>query len=306
MTSPHQNISIGRSPRAARRRRIAAALALAAVLLPPAAFAADYSPPPDFTLRGSETPTLGEPTYPNWSGFYFGAQAGRSFASADFGNADSSLISYILRDTELQSVVPNWTTLPQASTGGQSYGGFAGYNIQWGDVITGLELNYNHLGLRTGATDSEGPVIVPGATQPDGSTVQYAVTVQSSASVSITDIMTARARAGWIYDRLMPYAFVGLAVGRADVTRYASVTGTKTVTPTTGAPVTGTLVLPSNPQTDTKAGQIAYGITAGLGVEVGLLPNLFFRGEWEYVAFNDMDNVKVQTNTARVGLGLKF
>jgi opacity protein-like surface antigen len=308
MTSPHGTPSLSRKHRTARRGRIAAALALAAVLLSPAAFAADYSPPPDFTLRGPETPTLSEPTYPNWSGFYFGAQAGRSFATADFGNSTSSLISYILRDTELESSVSSWTTLPQASTGGQSYGGFAGYNIQWGDVITGLELNYNHLGLRSGAQDTEGPLIIPGATQTNGDTVQYSVTVQSSASVSITDIMTARARVGWMYDRLLPYAFGGLAIGRADVTRYASVTGTKYTTDTATPPVTtsGPLILPGNPQSQTSNGRIAYGVTFGLGMEVGLLPNLFLRGEWEYVAFNDIDNVKVQANTARVGLGLKF
>jgi outer membrane immunogenic protein len=314
MTSPHETPSPSRKHRTTRRGRIAAAAVLAAVLLSPAAYAADYSPPPDFTLRGSETPTLSEPTYPNWSGFYFGAQAGRSFATADFGNSTSALISYILRDTELQNSVSSWTTLPQSSTGGQSYGGFAGYNIQWGDVITGLELNYNHLGLSSGAQDTEGPLIIPGATQSNGSTVQYAVTVQSRASVSITDIMTARARVGWMYDRLLPYAFGGLAIGRADVTRYASVTGTKTVTPldpVTGQPnpalaTTGDLILPGNPQSQTSNGRFAYGVTFGLGMEVGLLPNLFLRGEWEYVAFNNIDNVKLQANTARVGLGLKF
>ena len=34
--------------------------------------------------------------------------------------------------------------------------------------------------------------------------------------------MTARARAGWTFDRFLPYGFAGVAVGRADVSRYAT------------------------------------------------------------------------------------
>ena len=81
----------------------------------------------------------------------------------------------------------------------------------------GGELNYNHMSLKNGAQDSIGPILVTGANLPDGSTVYYTVTVASAASVTIHDILTARARAGWTFDRFMPYGFAGVAVGRADV-----------------------------------------------------------------------------------------
>ena len=41
---------------------------------------------PEF-LRGSTAPS-----YTRWEGFYFGVQAGKTFGSADFGNADNSLV----------------------------------------------------------------------------------------------------------------------------------------------------------------------------------------------------------------------
>ena len=208
--------------------------------------------------------------------------------------------------------------MSKGSTGSRSFGGFIGYNFQWDDVVLGAELNYNRMSLGTGAQDTVGPIIIPGAPLANGSTVQYAVTETSSASVAIHDIVTARARAGWTYDRFMPYGFAGLAVGRADVARFASVTGTKSTTtqpifdPVTGAllvpPITttGVLILPRNPQSQSQGGLIAYGFTAGLGVEVALMQNLFVRAEWEFIEFPNIADFRVSVNSARVGVGLKF
>ncbi len=158
-----------------RGRGLRAGLAaLALILLAPAgAVAADM---PEF-LRGSYSPSS-----TRWDGFYFGAQAGETFASGDFGNANQSALNYILSNTELQNKVSGWTTLPKGSTGGASYGGFIGYNWQWSDVVLGAELNYNHMSLKNGAQDSIGPLIVTGANLPDGSTVYYTVTVASAAT----------------------------------------------------------------------------------------------------------------------------
>jgi outer membrane immunogenic protein len=322
MNFTHQQALFGRSnatPAAARGWR-AAAIAVFAVLLSSSAYGADYSTPrdlPDYSLRGSETAPVGAPSYPRWEGFYFGAQGGQTFGAADFSNGTSSLISDILANTELQPIVANWSTLPKGSTGGQSYGGFIGYNYQWDDIVLGAELNYNRMSLRTGQQGSIGPILVPGTNLPDGSTVLYNVIVTSAASVAIHDIVTARARAGWTFDRFMPYGFAGLAVGRADVSRFATLAGsTITVTPppTTGpggisipgVPVTGALDLPRDPQSQSQGGVIAYGFTAGLGVELGVTPNVFLRAEWEFVEFPNVSDFRVQINSARVGVGLKF
>ena len=105
---------------------------------------------PEF-LRGSTAPS-----YTRWEGFYFGVQAGKTFGSADFGNADNSLVSDILANTELQGIVSNFTTLPKGSTGSASYGGFVGYNWQWADVS-----RFATLAGSTKTTTSPGPPPVP-------------------------------------------------------------------------------------------------------------------------------------------------
>src|SRR5471032_2629209 len=123
--------------------RPAAAIALLVVLFSSAAYGADYSTPrplPDYSLRGTQTPVLREPVYPRWDGLYFGVQAGVSAGSADMSGATGSMISYILANTELQGIVSNWTTLAPRSNNTLGYGGFIGYNIQWGEAITGFEL----------------------------------------------------------------------------------------------------------------------------------------------------------------------
>lgn len=298
----------GRSetPGVALRCAMLAAGTAAILLLAPSAYGADYHVPLPDVLRGTESPSVGPPAYPSWDGFYFGAQAGGAFSNVDFTNGNSSQISDILADTELQSTVSNWTTMPQVKTNSGSYGGFLGYNFQWGDVITGVELNYNHMALNAGARTLLGPILVGGATQPDGSTVQYSVRVTSTGSVSIHDVMTTRARFGWTFDRLLPYGFVGVAVGRADSTQTTDLAGTTiTVTPSSGIGVTSGLNLPRSPESNSKS-QIAYGFTGGLGVEVGVLPNLFLRGEWEFVEFPNVGNNLVQINTVRAAVGMKF
>jgi outer membrane immunogenic protein len=275
--------------------------ALALILLAPAgAVAADM---PEF-LRGSYSPSS-----TRWDGFYFGGQAGKTFGTADFSNATGSMVSYMLANTELQGIVSDWTALSKSSTGSRSFGGFIGYNFQWDDVVLGGELNYNRMSLGTAAQDTVGPILIPGATRPDGTTVQYSITETSSASVTIHDIVTARARAGWTFDRFMPYGFAGLAVGRADVSRFATLAGSTITTTSTDTPpvvTLGCLCLPRDPQSLSQGGLIAYGFTAGLGVEVALMQNLFVRAEWEFIEFPNVADFRVQVNSARVGVGLKF
>jgi len=285
-----------------RGRGLHAAFTTLALILtvPAGAVAADM---PEF-LRGSYTPS-----YNRWDGVYFGAQAGKTFGSADFGNADNSLISYMLANTELQDIVTNFSTLPKGSTGSQSYGGFVGYNYQTGDVLLGAELNYNHMAIGIGAQDSTDPVLITSKNPPPGFTLVYNVSVTSAASVAIHDIVTARARAGWTFDRFLPYGFVGLAVGRADVSRFATLgnsTETFTTTATPAVSSTVCLCLPRDPQSQAQSGVVAYGFTAGLGVEMALMQNLFIRAEWEFIEFPNISDFRVSANSARVGVGLKF
>ncbi len=277
------------------RRAGLAALALIA-MAPAGALAADM---PDM-LRGSYTPT-----YTRWDGFYFGAQGGETFGSVNFGNATQSMVSYMLaNNTDLQGIVSDWTALQKGSSGGASYGGFVGYNWQWDDVILGAELNYSHMSIGVGAQNSVGPIPIAGAPQ-GASTVLYSVTLTSAASLTIHDIMTARARAGWTFDRFMPYAFAGVAVGRADISSFATLAPNSTITVTPPG-TTAPLVLPRDPQTDNVAGLFAYGFTVGLGIEAAVVQNLFVRAEWEFIEFPNVSNFRVEANSMRVAVGVKF
>ena len=57
---------------------------------------------------------------------------------------------------------------------------------------------------------------------------------------------------------------------------------------------------------DAKDNAFAGGFVAGLGMDVLLMPNVFLRGEWEYVAFGTIGGVRTSINVARAGLGLRF
>jgi opacity protein-like surface antigen len=289
--------------------------------------AADPAWRPDYSvLRGSTydgepaaAPPRFLPEWPvnrRWSGFYVGAQAGRSWSGADFSNATKSQISYILANTELQSEVSGWQTLPRSSTGDTTFGGFVGYNFQWADAITGVELNYQHLGTNLHVQDTVGPILVSGADGADGSHVQYRVSVTSSAGVTIHDILTGRARFGWAAGRFLPYVFVGGAIARAETSSTASLNVSKAITPPPVPDALGNLIpqpqgpfnpvtLPRNPQVETR-NWAAFGYTAGVGMDVAITSNIFLRGEWEYVQFMNIGDVKVNVNSVHAGVGVRF
>ena len=51
---------------------------------------------------------------------------------------------------------------------------------------------------------------------------------------------------------------------------------------------------------------IAYGFTAGLGIEVAVMQNLFVRAEWEFIEFPNVSDFRVQANSVRAAVGMKF
>jgi opacity protein-like surface antigen len=139
----------------------------------------------------------------------------------DFSGATESLIAFMLRELALEEEdrPSQWQVLGSVDTTGRSWGGFVGYNSQWDDVIVGIDVHYNKAGFRGNAPASPISRLVSAG----GNT--YAVTVDGAASMRITDFGVARVRAGWIAGNFLPYATVGLAVGRADVSRSARVFG---------------------------------------------------------------------------------
>jgi opacity protein-like surface antigen len=215
-------------------RQIALCALLAAACAP--ASAADLLD--DSWLRGSLS---GGPV--RWDGIVLGGHFGYTNMNTDFKDATT------------------FVHLPSTVTNSTSYGAFLGYNMQWEDVVLGVEAMYTRpSSLETTSGD-----------------------VLASSSMKLIDYGTVRGRAGYAFGQFLPYGFVGVAVGRMDHT-------------TTVATVV----------TSNRDNAIDAGFTAGLGVDVAVLPNVFVRAEWEYVAFGQVSGVRVTTNTARVGVGLRF
>jgi outer membrane immunogenic protein len=275
-------------------RRLLAALALMGFVSD--AIAGEFEMP---TLRGStayeETPfVVGTPSYQRWSGFYAGGEIGYGSAHVDFSKATQSLIAFQLRELALenQQHPSMWEILGQKDTASTSYGGFIGYNSQWDDVVLGVELNYSTANFLATAPNSP----INRATSAGGNA--YQVLISGAGTMNITDYGTARARAGYIMKNFMPYAFVGLAVGRADIRRSVTVSGVESAG--------GTSTPFSFTGSETKNGAWLTGWAAGGGIDVLIMPNVFLRGEYEYASFAGVSGIKASTSTARVGAGFKY
>lgn len=258
------------------------------------ASAADFDGTP---LRGSYSNMFsGSPV--RWDGWNLGAQIGYSSMTTDFGNSNSSEIAYILRNTTLeQEYSPSsWTTLPKASAESSSYGGFLGYSWQIDPLVYGIDLTYNHVSnIDSSANEVTGGIVTT------SDSYQHEVIIQSSAYIKLLDYGTLRGRVGYTFGQFLPYAFMGVAVGRFDYASSATVTDNITP-PAPATPYT------FGPQTDSRGKTNAYdaGFDVGLGLDVAVLPNVFVRGEYEYIAFAPLSGIRTSLQTLRAGIGVRF
>src|SRR6185437_7054139 len=278
--------------------------------LAPRAFAADLD-----ILRGSEP--VGPAFFTNWSGIYAGGQFSYGSSTADFSGGTQPIISSSLAELQLEDVVhpSSWPALGSASTSGSGFGGFVGYNMQFQDLIIGVEGNYTHgpETLRASQTPILDRIVTAGS-------LQYTVSVTGSAVLTPKDVGSLRMRAGYIVNNWLPYGFVGLAVGRADYQVTSCVYGQQDPT-NIGAPTgcgpaqsfvsCATAAHPSCvnysvPNSTTKTNEFVYGLTAGGGVDYAFTRNIFARGEFEYVQFAPIAHIVASQMNAKLGLGLKF
>ena len=120
------------------------------------ALAADYDLP---VLRGSVPPpatTVGPATFTRWSGFYVGGDLSFNYGQADFSGATQPLLAFSLRNLTLEEEVQP-STIPILGKGASNafgYGGFLGYNVQFQDLIVGVEATYTRTNLNITGTSS--------------------------------------------------------------------------------------------------------------------------------------------------------
>ena len=259
---------------------------LAAVMFGAAscAEAADLSDLP--ILRGAFTEGLTTRTV-NWQGAYLGVQGGTGRADMNFSGVTRPLAERLLSGTTIENVgqVSTWPLGGKDSVRGSGIGGFVGYNSQWDDVLIGVELNYLHATFDRSQSDIMGRGFMNGNDA-------YQVAYESYARMAVHDMGSLRLRAGYAFGSFLPYAFGGVAIGQADITKTARVFGNE-----------AGFLFDIN-RTEQKNNHFVYGYSGGLGMDVMLWAGLFLRAEWEYLRFTAP--IDTQINTVRAGLGYKF
>ena len=182
------------------------------------------------------------------------------------------------------------------NSNGFTGGGQAGYNLQTGNIVWGVEVDFNYFGL-TGSTS--GSAVYP-CCAPTTFTV--------NSSVKTDWLLTARPRIGYASGNWLFYATGGLAV--------TNLKGSFTFTDTFAA------AAESASFNTTKVGW-----TAGAGVEVGLGGNWTAKAEYLYVDFGSVSvsssnlvapagtawpmngfthNADLKANIVRAGLNYRF
>jgi opacity protein-like surface antigen len=280
------------------RRLLVAAVLVTAI--------ATHAPAQEYELptlrRSNDFGQVVNPALPRWDGFYLGGQVGADVGSMDFSTSTRDLVAHLLRELALENVanVSSWQVLGKADPTAGSFGAFVGYSIGWESLILGFELNYSRTDLSGSAPVSP----ISRATSAGGN--DYFVTVTGEGSMRIKEVATLRARAGWDAGIVLPYAMIGAAVGRADISRTATVFGEENP----AIPCDASASPPCTPfyltQSESKSDAFIYGWSLGAGIDVMLMSCLFLRAEYEYVAFAPIWDMKSQLQTGRLGLGYKF
>ena len=98
-------------------------------------------------------------------------------------------------------------------------------------------------------------------------------------------------------------------MGRADVTRSAQADGVEN--PPAGYPGVPCSSAPNCTEfnftaSESKKAAFLYGWSAGVGMDVLVMPNLFLRGEYEMINFSRFQGITATIQSARFGAGLKF
>jgi opacity protein-like surface antigen len=275
----------------------------AADLAPPSSvFAADVAPPPSWLPAG---PAL----FTRWSGFYAGGNVSYSSATAEFAKATQPLVASSLVETTLEALIQpsNFPVLGTASSSASGFGGFAGYNTQWQDLVLSLEADYTHSPVNV--VSSSSPILDRVFTV--GSDLD-SVSLSGTGSLSVTDYGSLRARAGWVVDNFLPYGFAGVALGRGDYAVTSLIFGQQN-SATPPPPLTFPCGAPSPTCTNfafansaARNGVLLYGFSVGGGFDWALTSNIFVRAEYEYIQFAPIANITASISSARVGVGFKF
>jgi outer membrane immunogenic protein len=196
----------------------------------------------------------------DWSGFYIGVNGGYGWGDTKFDDAFNNFF------------------FNNAKPKGGVFGGHAGYNWQYGKVVTGVEIDFDGADIK--GTDS----VSFFNDREDGTTTL-------SRTVKFDELATARARLGYaILPDLLAYGTAGVAWGHSSLTyavsnRFGSASA--------------------------EADANNFGWAAGAGVEYYLGHGFIVRGEYLHYDFakttyGNGANASTAIDVARGGLSYKF
>ena len=261
-------------------------------------------------------------TVVDWSGVYVGGHGGYTSGAMGFRTVFQTIVANALRNSTFESDMHASGLLAahaQRVEGG-TFGGYVGYNMQFDDIVLGIEADYTHAGLVGTSTDE----IARFMTTTNG--YYNAVDLAGIASTKIQDYGTVRGRAGYAFGNVLPFVTAGLAIGRARISdtvaiqayEYDQATYKANLTATTPAFVANSgysKFYQANPSASVPAPPAVYGTTKtktvgggtlGAGIEYAITPSILLRAEYQYVLFNDFDGHKLNLNTVRGGAAVKF
>jgi outer membrane immunogenic protein len=277
--------------------RVASAATLVLLALAPApAGAADLDFGP---LRGSYGAFGLEPVV-RWQGGYFAGTAGVTSGSITAGTSVGDLVSNYLRNTTVENEmqVSSYAQPSLSPERDTTYGILAGYNFQFGETVLGVEMDATF--GRLGGTGSDG--LGRSRVLSDGYLANVAV--NGTLTAEMKNWATLRARAGYTLGAFLPFVTGGLAVGQYESSSRANIALQMTDADPAAAPALPPI---ADAQTLTRSDSgIAFGLSAGAGVDVALTENVFLRGEWQYLFFPDVSGSEVVMNTVRGAAGVKF
>ena len=134
--------------------------------------------------------------------------------------------------------------------------------------------------------------------------------LSASGNLDLTDFGTARGRAGYVIGNFLPYGFIGMAVGRASYSVSTACRLTSKNSPliycVVETNVTQRVKISSSLTAPDKTTRCFGATRSAPDLDWALTPNIFARGEFEFVQFAPITNIAVSVASGRVGAGFKF
>jgi outer membrane immunogenic protein len=178
-----------------------------------------------------------------------------------------------------------------------------------------VEVNFNRSSMSASGSDNEQrtyDIFVPATSTT--TLWRTTSTATTAASVQLLNYGSFRLRSGWAFGSFLPYLLAGVSVAQVDASRSVNVAYTAVdITPQT---LTGTPpeLTPTHfasrgasyTEADVSHGKYTFGFNIGLGIDYALTSHIFLRGEVEYLQLSAVNDIKLNTTSARVGAGVKF